>query len=1593
MPDQSGYSSSLLDDPVRTPSPTPTPTPEMAGGVDGAPANYGYSSSLLDDSPAAKPTPRISTTESDESESGLEERPAATSRSFSHSLLDDSPASTGVASTAGEQEIGKTLGMGALPEVQKEIDPNAPWYEKIAGYVGKGWDAINAPLIDEDWARKWLGADPEHWSGWQHGLFDVASGLTSPLSIALAVGTFGSSSLLEAGGVTALKAAGMGAEEIGQVVKGSEIFSRAMRLGHDAETAMGIAQEGLRLPAGSNFLQQSFETLAKAGLKPEAMIGKGIIRRAGTAAIRNMGYDLATADKVAHWAQVSTDSYFTYQNFMSMAAKFPKLVDAVKDGNYDEASRYAIDALGSGAFTYLGAKEAKKDVGSLMSDAEAAAGLHYDRTQVNEQITKLMEKSEGIFASVGAESKYWQQDTLKEYKDIIPQDWAGDVKKDPNWVAGGVNESDLRARFMRESREHFSKYTDAIRGKLDPKSPEYLKITSELMPWQIWHDMYAEAAGRPEARIIKDFNQLPLSPDERGWVEEAKRSGILKDKPKKQVDQLLKTMRKGADTGAELEAGKGKFGRELEYSDYVGQLFDETNKKAIEDDILNELDDNYVSRNWKEENEVTKAFKADNYQTRTRQRTFSTTIEGLLKGYDLSDDSLIALAAHNKNEYGRIAANRQLVADFLSAGIKTKDGLPALVMSGSGHIVQNTGPGETINPAVFAEPKSVRYLQINPKVLDGYKNVVLKPRVGSLSENERWIEANKNLSPEDRAAKAIQYSGLVDTELQRIKSGKLDARTQDGGNVVFKIGHPDYPENQIRADVNEIQSPHDVHNLMAAHLKKSGVDVKFKDTYDPISNITARAEGNTVELMKGDKPIGKGVLNSRPDVAKVLKQDGGVVQLGGTFLEEEHRGRGYGVQLRTEAAKHAFEQGQTKLISDSKMSPEEEHAWESFAKQYPEAVSRIDDPRDSSDFVYTKPYVVDLNKFNDILNEKKTPAYTQLDDLVAKGVIDQLGRNAQGRPTYAYSGLGYKSLDVPAFKDWKFVANMPKGGRVFVRSNIMVHPEAYDLMSRRFGLDEGIKGKIPGVNLLGKIGREFKGFTLAFSPFHWIQEGVRAAMSGINPFVYEYRFNPKNPMHVLAAEKGIWEWNSLRSLADFEEGLVGHSELLKHVPLAGKFQSWTQKALFQNYIPGLKLRAFEKLINANEKLHTQFPELYRAVRIAQDGAPKQAALSALDNAIQTAKADGTYKPSWTAEKIANETAEEVNSRFGGIPYKRIGRAAAAMDIARLTALAPDWVESEMRFYKRMLTPGDEGALARRDTAKVLGSLFIISHVISALLDKGNPHFEAPFGIVSKDENGKEKVYSMRTLPTDFLHLAGDPAGFISGRLSPTVRTASEFITGRDSLGRKKDSEGAFVDVLKGVGANLVPMGVKTITESAAGEGPQGLDPIDALIKGAGFQVKMYRTSAEELATKLAMEKMDGVPIDPTKLRRHRQMLDLEEGMRQGRISDTDIDNAVQRGLIHADEAKAIFKSQGVLSDEPDINKVRLYSHSQRASLPDLIQIYNQATEDERRVLYPLVIKKKNAYVTKARKTMSPSEQATDPMLKWISRTFGVDESY
>ena len=116
---------------------------------------------------------------------------------------------------------------------------------------------------------------------------------------------------------------------------------------------------------------------------------------------------------------------------------------------------------------------------------------------------------------------------------------------------------------------------------------------------------------------------------------------------------------------------------------------------------------------------------------------------------------------------------------------------------------------------------------------------------------------------------------------------------------------------------------------------------------------------------------------------------------------------------------------------------------------------------------------------------------------------------------------------------------------------------------------------------------EAKGLLLSLSPFHVIQEGLRAAMMGINPFKADHININENPTLQAGVKAGLVR-NDYHAKDQFSTGYASHSKLISAVPGLKQFQGWMQEFLFERSIPSLKDRAYlsmlDKIRDANPKL-------------------------------------------------------------------------------------------------------------------------------------------------------------------------------------------------------------------------------------------------------------------------------------------------------------------------------------------------------------------------------------------------------------------------
>jgi hypothetical protein len=545
--------------------------------------------------------------------------------------------------------------------------------------------------------------------------------------------------------------------------------------------------------------------------------------------------------------------------------------------------------------------------------------------------------------------------------------------------------------------------------------------------------------------------------------------------------------------------------------------------------------------------------------------------------------------------------------------------------------------------------------------------------------------------------------------------------------------------------------------------------------------------------------------------------------------------------------------------------------------------------------------------------------------------LDQI--NEEKPSIYAWNTDNYASIDHPMLRGVKHVLTTPTGDNVFVKGDVRVHPEAQEYLQRVLGTDSKGPGDGPIGKTAMKLGKEGKGLLLFGSPFHIFQEGLRGIMTGVNPFGLDRIDLASNPDLANGVEHGLTLGQDYSGLSAFKDGeLKGNSAIISKIPGLNRVQSGLDHFLFDKYVPSLKTRAYPKLVAD-----------YKAAY-----------------------------PDWTDDKIASTAAAHTNELFGGINYQQLGRSAVTQNWAKLMLLAPDWLEGEVRSIARPF--GTEGKVARSQMLKATVGLWGTARILN-YLTTGQAHNEAPFGVVVKGDDGKEKVYSIRTLPTDALHAISDPLGFVKGRLSPNVHALTQFATGRDDQGHKIAKSGLALDLLN----SASPIPLQSAIQAASGNMPSTTTP-DQIAKAAGLTVTNYRTEAAKLAGQLASNHNSDGPIDPALLQRHQQLIHTEDLLRAGTIGVSDLQPLRASGqLPEADYKKLIqnySKTRGMSTE-----MASLYTRASRAPAADLLNIYDAGTRQEKQTLLPLLRTAGARYVKKQMTEATPTERMADPVLR------------
>lgn len=566
----------------------------------------------------------------------------------------------------------------------------------------------------------------------------------------------------------------------------------------------------------------------------------------------------------------------------------------------------------------------------------------------------------------------------------------------------------------------------------------------------------------------------------------------------------------------------------------------------------------------------------------------------------------------------------------------------------------------------------------------------------------------------------------------------------------------------------------------------------------------------------------------------------------------------------------------------------------------------------------------DIQTMKDVRDGKLTPsALSEINDKMP--------------PSYKWTGNGYKSMDMQSLKDWRHVATTSSGDNVFLKSDLKIHPEAADYMERILGIDPKGVGEGAISKTAQKINSELKGINLSFSIFHTVQEALRGITNGINPVGIERIDLAKDPVLRNGVRNGLTLGKDRQGLSAFQDGAaVGHSALIDKIPVFRTVQHGLDSFLFDKFIPSLKVKNYRSLVD---------------------------------------KYTAAY-PNWTQEKISRTAAEHTNALYGGLNYTQMGRAAATQNWFKLGALAPDFAESEVRSISRLF--GSEGKVARVNMLKATAGIWAAARIANMLVS-GKMRNDVPFGVAIKDDKtGKDKVYSMRTLPTDALHLIHDPENFLRGRLSPIAKVGTELALGRDQQGRRLDNAGMAVDLASQMTPIVAQSAVKKITGAYQPE----MSTSDQIAKAAGLTVAPLRSEALKLAQQISSDHSANGPVDTESLQKHQKLQDVENQLYAGKITVPDISQAVFSGELSQSDARRMVKNYEMVREMPP-DMANLYLRASHLPTKDLLDVYDASTNGEKRTLAPLVQKSSATYMKNSVTKLTPAERITDPTIKRI----------
>jgi hypothetical protein len=940
--------------------------------------------------------------------------------------------------------------------------------------------------------------------------------------------------------------------------------------------------------------------------------------------------------------------------------------------------------------------------------------------------------------------------------------------------------------------------------------------------------------------------------------------------------------------------------------------------------------------------------------TQARHRSYGTILEGLLDGRQLAVHDPSAIIAHDAEEIAQAAANRRAIktfykgvlqADGSRVVLKDVEGMPVFSIYGAGREVPSedgTSSSILVNPNVVTNipmtQGDIGNLNRSGLLKTYLKDGRVVDRTAQVGQGnvKEWLDATKKQldklfqknpllgSPEDRLRHEAGWGQLQ--LFAKTQAQKISTYLEDSLQKILSSVPIDKKENYAPIDIG--QKPYDI--TMSKYL--GGVLHGKNNRITPADIVRlqdlARLYENYAKGLSGDgnSPI-------RPhEVAKLVGQEN-------AHLDSELKS--YLDEMHDKFAERVDGSWTREGLNTTMLHIA--HAAEN--KEYPRLLQDK----------------LDLQKVYNM--------YTSINPLsqahFKEEALEILKNINERQPKqYLWTPKGHIPINHPAFHAYKWMATAKDGTPTLAESDMAVSRHFYKYLVNRLGLEpswlRSEKGLAKVTGPLLKAGAQVKSNILSGSPFHVIQIALRALMLHVNPFV---RPNPISTLDEAfdagngrsstlrkGVENSLTLFTDKNAAEDQSVGVASHGGMISKIPIYGPFTDQIHDFLFNRFIPSVKADAYKKMYEQYADAH----------------------------------------PDWSEDAIAYHAAQHTNNAFGGINWRELGRSSTTQDWFNLVALAPDWLESEMKFAANLFNGVGIGpAKYQREEGKnftriQVGQAAVVLWTTARILNQlysGSPHYESPFGLIVKDKDGRDVEYSVRTLPTDILHAATDPYGFLIGRTSPLARTGEEVITGRNQYGQKLTPSEKYVDMVSNLAPIWAQAGFKKASQLSTAS---DVGNVQQAAKAAGFTAAIHRTPAELTAANLASERSEEGSINPAQIARHRLLIQLEQNVRDGRVSALDLQTMVDQGVLPENDAKSVMKiAKETTGLDPE--QARMYSRTSRLDFAGADLVYKDANPSEKAFLHDLIVKKAKAYIKKSLTDETPQTRALDPMFKQARR--------